>query len=343
MRAKAPLLVCSALATFTAGIARAEIIWTGDYSTGDVSQWNTVEAVAPDRLTVQTETAPHSAKYALRTLVEPGDLVFNGNRAELDYTTDRPAEGDDRYYRWQTMFPSDFESADYWQIFTQWHQYVAGGSPPLAIMAWGQNIKLGNNLDHYYWTAPLVLGVWHDFVVHVKWSVDDTVGGVELWYDGQHVLPFTNGVTLFPNDTVYLKQGLYRNDTISYNQTVYHAGMQVGTTLADVMPPPATTSAPPGPSGSAAAAGSTTGSTGATTPPTGPGTTSAGSGATSVSAGTTSASAGTTSASAGTTPDGVEKTQGGCATGGASALGALLAGVVLLRRRRDARPLALRA
>jgi len=187
-------------------------------------------------LQIVTSPVPPGMTYAMSATVEYGDSVSGGARAEVTYTTDAPAEGDTRYYHWQTYFPTDFNPADYWQIFTQWHQYISGGSPPLAVMAWGNQILLGNENNVYFYTGPLVLGVWHDFVVHVVWSVGSTVGGVEMWVDGQHVLPFYPVATLFAGDTIYLKQGEYRKDTISYNQTVYHCGMTVATTLADVLP-----------------------------------------------------------------------------------------------------------
>jgi hypothetical protein len=42
--------------------------------------------------------------------------------------------------------------------------------------------------------------------------------------------------TLFPGMVNYLKQGLYRDASISAVGVVYHDGMTVGTTLADVAP-----------------------------------------------------------------------------------------------------------
>jgi hypothetical protein len=237
MRCMARLFVCLALFMLVTAPARASVMWRGDFQSGDLSQWTSKETVG-GRLTVVTDPVPPGDTYALRAVVKQGDVVYGGTRNEVDYETDRPGEGDDRYYHWQTMFPSDFQAADYWQLFTQWHQYVNGGSPPLALMVWGENIKLGNNLDHYFWSTPLVRGVWHDFIIHVKWSSDPSVGGVELWYEGQQVLPFSNAATLYPHDTVYLKQGLYRKNIITQDQTVYHAGMTVATQFSDVLPPP---------------------------------------------------------------------------------------------------------
>jgi hypothetical protein len=224
MRRLVPLFGTAGLVLMTGISAQAEVIWKGDFQTGNLSQWTKSSEAASNRLQVVTSPVAAGEKYALQVTVEPGDVVDNGARAEVSYESDSPVEGNDRYYHWQTYFPSDFQAANYWQIFTQWHQYNTGGSPPLAIMVWGNQIKLGNENNVYFWTGPLQLGAWHDFIVHVKWSTSASVGGVEVWYDGQHVLPFTNTATLFPNDSVYLKQGLYRKSAISYAQTLYHWG-----------------------------------------------------------------------------------------------------------------------
>lgn len=34
------------------------------------------------------------------------------------------------------------------------------------------------------WRAPVIDGVWDDIEVHIKWSVCDHVGFVELWHNG---------------------------------------------------------------------------------------------------------------------------------------------------------------
>jgi hypothetical protein len=215
--------------------AHGTVLWKGDFQTGDFSQWGTLQEAATNRLQIVTNPAAPGERYAMQVTVDSGDVVSNGARAEATYEGANPAEGDSRYYHWQTYFPADFVAADYWQIFTQWHQYISGGSPPLAIMVWGNQIKLGNENNVYFWTGPLQLGEWHDFIIHVVWSSNATTGGVEVWYDGQHVLPFTSTATLFPGDTVYLKQGLYRKSAINYTQTLYHWGMTIATDLSDVL------------------------------------------------------------------------------------------------------------
>jgi len=92
-----------------------------------------------------------------------------------------------------------------------------------------------------------VRGVWHDFIAHIKWSSNASVGFCELWYDGQHVASRTFGATLFPGTWVYLKQGLYRDNTIAPTAVVFHDGMTVATALEDVLPPAPTPTPTPAP------------------------------------------------------------------------------------------------
>ena len=87
--------------------------------------------------------------------------------------------------------------------------------------------------------APLQRGVWNDFVVHVKWSANPSVGFVELYHNGQQVVPPTPMATLYPGQGVYVKQGLYRNASIAPQGVVFHDGFTVATDLADVLPAPA--------------------------------------------------------------------------------------------------------
>ena len=224
-----------------ASSAQASVIWRGDYSTGDLSQWTGSETVGNGRLSVVP--APSSTGQALRAIVEQGDnpIASSGNRNELFYQGDDVSSGTaERWYRWQTYWPSDYESADTWQLFTQWHQYSGGGSPPMEFFVWGEQLELiVNNATTPIWTAPLQRGMWHDFVFHVNWSTDPSVGFVELYYDGKPVLPRQATATLYSGGGgAYLKQGLYRDATISQTQTVYHRGMVIGSEQADVVPPP---------------------------------------------------------------------------------------------------------
>ncbi|HZR10265.1 MAG TPA: polysaccharide lyase [Myxococcales bacterium] len=235
------LLVCLSTA------ASASVLWRGDYETGDFSQWTSIDGLS-SRLSI-VQSPVRQGKYALRAELHQGDIASSGTRNELVLSASafNEVEGNDRWYAWSTMFPTDFPAPNTWQVFTQWHHSGCCGSPPVEFDVLGETIQLAHDGGTILWSTPLVRGVWHDFAVHVYWS--STNGYVELYYDGTKVLDRTSVQTLYPGTYAYMKQGLYRDASITPIGVVYHDGMTMGTTLADVAPqlvapPPAPPPAP---------------------------------------------------------------------------------------------------
>lgn len=226
------VVVAAAALLFSAPSFASEL-FRGDFETGNLSQWSSVESSNPSHIGVVTDPVAQGT-YAMKVVLAPGDIIFSGTRNEVDDERDNPKEGEERYYHWRTLFPADFQTVSTWEVFTQWHHYSGGGSPPVEFDVASDKLSLLTQGDVQHWSTPLVRGVWHDFVFHVRWSSDPTVGFIELTYDGQQVLPKKLVATLYPGDTVYLKQGLYRDSNSSLTQTAYHDGMVVGTTLQDV-------------------------------------------------------------------------------------------------------------
>lgn len=99
--------------------------------------------------------------------------------------------------------------------------------------------------DDILWAAPLQHGHWYDILLHVKWEpcasyaingkcTNNNGGFVEMWVDGNNVVPKTTHFTMDDDGKAYLKQGLYHcNPTVHRNcpptntQTIYHDGMMV--------------------------------------------------------------------------------------------------------------------
>lgn len=234
-----------AVALLAASPALGAIRWRGDFETGDLSQWTKAQAVAADRLTVVRDPV-RQGSYALKVVVRQGDDPINasGNRGELVDTTYQP-EGSEAYYRWSTLFDPSFPSVPTWQLFAQWHQIEDSGSPPMELYVYGEELRF-RLAQRQVWRAPLVRGVWHDFVLHVKFSDDPRRGFVELWHQGEKVLPKTYAATR-AND--YLKLGLYRDDSIQPVGILFHDGMIKAERLEDVLPSsPAPSSASSSPS-----------------------------------------------------------------------------------------------
>jgi hypothetical protein len=216
----------------------SSVVWRGDFETGDRSQWSSTQMVSADRLAIVSSPL-REGRYAIKATVRQGDDPINssGNRNELVRMTREPA-GSEYYYKFSTMFAPDFPSVRTWQLFTQWHHEGSGGSPPVEFYVYGEEMRLniGGSPGTLVWTRPLVRGAWLDFVFHVKWSADPRVGFVELYLNGQLVMPKRYIATQFAGQLNYLKVGLYRNDTVTQTGVVYHDGWVMARNLADVMP-----------------------------------------------------------------------------------------------------------
>jgi MYXO-CTERM domain-containing protein len=219
--------------------ANATVLFAGDFETGDISQWSKAQIVAPDRIQIVTSPRRQGA-YAARVEVRQGDDPINasGNRAELVWSKNPEQEGNERWYGWSTLWPDDYPSQKTWQLFVQWHHSGCCGSPPVELYVNGETMSLRLNASQVVWNEPLVRGKWHDFVMHVKWSSDPKIGYVELWYDGKLALPKTYAPNMYAGEVNYLKMGLYRNATIQPTGVIFHDGMTVATTQAEVQPPP---------------------------------------------------------------------------------------------------------
>ncbi|HEX4385543.1 MAG TPA: polysaccharide lyase [Myxococcales bacterium] len=240
----------------------SDVIWKGDFDTGASSltgncsagqnQWCNDQMIRAAQ--IQTVASPLvQGKFAARFEVKFGDN-YNGYSDSRSLMTGPSTlwedEGTERWYRWQSMWPSGYVGTyPKWdQLSTpsarsnggsvvEWHHDAAGavetGSAPLYI---GAN-------DNYIWLclvdqttstcresinlATLIRGHWHDIVMHAKWSSNASIGFVEFWVDGVHVLTKHMGANKYPNMKNYLVVGLYRNGEIGDPNLKYANGTHV--------------------------------------------------------------------------------------------------------------------
>jgi hypothetical protein len=229
--------------------ASAAISWRGDLEPGDFSQWNLgVQEKVSGRASIVTSPG-RQGRYAARYEVDPGDNNVAGSSATGERTesltsqdTTDGYEGHEDWYAWSTMFAPGFSSNDSgWNAFTQFHNTGTSGQSmqfdvvgnTLIFLSYGGDFA---NPQH----CEAVLdqnkqnGVWYDFVFHVKWSSNPSVGFFEIFENGKRVVSQTSCTTLYSGQGVYLKQGYYR---VAQPNTavIYDDGMRRGGSYSDVI------------------------------------------------------------------------------------------------------------
>jgi len=239
----ATALAVIAVATF-AGAAEAEVSWRGNYETGSFGQWNLGVQQLQGPATIVRDRVREGG-YAARFEVRPkADLTLPGGDRSEALTRTSEVAGSESWWAWSTYFDTDFnpnpDSA--WNVFTQWHHTGSTGQANVSFMVdtasspWNIQINaFGGDQDQnkqVFRLADFQRNVWYDFVFHVRWAPDNT-GFVEVWVNGERVVPLTYRPTTYAGMGVYLKQGLYRGES-SLTSVVYHDGMRRGTSFADV-------------------------------------------------------------------------------------------------------------
>ena len=190
----------------------------------------------------------HAADYG------PSNLV----RTEVSHT---PAsltgwQDNERYYAWSNWTSTDFPlgAFDHQLMFMECEGPVYQQEMSLHVNATSVSFATSPQGGSYQtrWTGMIAAGQWHDFVLHVKWSLDPAVGFVELRYDGAIVVPKFTMRTMHAvkdaagNDVTPLRSvmhhalflGAFRAN--KPDEVVYLDDVREGTTLADVIaaPPP---------------------------------------------------------------------------------------------------------
>jgi Polysaccharide lyase len=205
------------------------IYWTGDFETGDTSQWNGVHAGGNwGNSSMEVVTAPvRWGKYAGKFTVEKGSPALS--RAELSASQAQTGgySGQQWYYSWSTYVPSNPNATSpwgYWADITQWMDLYHQCSPPLWIalhsgppLSYSLQSDILDNKNrcqsigpHHEWNlGTFKYDEWNDFTLHVKWSENPNVGFVEMWRNGKKVVPFTHMRTLDTSGGVYMEQALY--------------------------------------------------------------------------------------------------------------------------------------
>ena len=235
------------------------VLWNGDVSTGDLSQYK-VQECAPGRTTVVRD--PKGAdrnviRFTVRdTDVAPCTPTGNPRAQALSPSLLRP--GGDYWIGWAVLVPDDFPrttgAGDEWISLGSIYGPPADGNGSNGI---SMNTSPGAE-EFYYrrgaeydfdqpWQMPLVRGRWVDFVFHVKLSADPKVGYREQWVDSGSGWAQSKlaGQSRFFTSTFGEANGgapnvskisLYRRRGIMETATLYFAGHRIGTSFDSVAP-----------------------------------------------------------------------------------------------------------
>jgi polysaccharide lyase-like protein len=212
-----------------------------NYETGNFSQWAFVQAMPGGASIIKSPV--RQGRYAARFVVGPGDDPINatGERSEV-YVATGEKEGTESWWAWSTYFPAGFHPNinGSMNIFTQWHHTGTRCPPPvtfevdntrspakLKLRAWGGRLPTScEPPSKRAWDfATLRRGRWYNFVFHVKWSSNRSIGFVKVWVNGRVRVPKIHTATLYEGQGVYLKQGFYRAPS-SLTTTIIHDGMR---------------------------------------------------------------------------------------------------------------------
>ena len=236
--------------------APGTLLFTGDYATGDFSQWLYMEnkdyngEAAGYRNWGYPASIVHDSDrgYVARYEIRQGDTYGGAGteRSEVagDEATTGGTEGQIRWYRFSTKFDATFpqnHASLGWGVTNQWHGH---GDLTFPSVEWDVNRLNGNwSLMINKQSSPgaylaifsifdVPLGTeWHDVTMQISWSASDATGWVRLWHNGVRQTFIGGGDTYFgrtlvPGDpTVYYKEGYYRK-AIEPTGIVYHTGFR---------------------------------------------------------------------------------------------------------------------
>jgi hypothetical protein len=230
------------------------LLWVGDFETGDLSQfrdtpWNLVGGPPPDVVADPVRDGRYAGSLSILGATTPDDGICCGSRNELEPNFRDMQPGDDLWFAFSTYlvpgFPVDYPE---FQTITQFKQNF-DGSPPLELVVNEGQFRIEGGDGHPERPQPFsepvgqaAAGRWIDWVLHVNFSPDPQVGYVEVWRDGELVLPryAPETGTMYPNPDggpvrSSVKTGYYRDRGIGAVGSIVFDDWRIGTTQEAVL------------------------------------------------------------------------------------------------------------
>ncbi len=185
------LLITICFSALTAPISPAQVtpVWTGNFETGDLSQWH--NALNPQGISL-TQSCVHSGKYAGLVRIT-GEDSFNWfgnnalNRSEFHHRMPAGAtyEGKETFFSFYFYLPEAWSQAKhevgYWESDKTWQQMF-------RFNIRGKQLSFQqSSAEKTFWSIADGASPrqWHRLALHIHWSTKADKGFVETWADGQ--------------------------------------------------------------------------------------------------------------------------------------------------------------
>jgi len=204
------------------------VLWRGDFETGNLKQYNGVQAAKPERIHV-VQSPVWQGKYACSFTILADDPPVLGSdisqRSQLSNEVPKKVfnEGDEFWYQFAVRFPSGYKPQGTnagWNAIAAFHNTGAHGQANVdwktpygkGVEMWVQSGADPMKPDIKVFPAlPTVpKDQWLVFVHHIKWSTSPAKGFVEAWCNGKQYCKKQALANLYPGQGTYWKLGLYR-------------------------------------------------------------------------------------------------------------------------------------
>lgn len=252
--------------TGTGGVS-PDLIFVGDFETGNLSQWSYIERCQPDRILVYSTAnapagapAPRGGRYAVRFRVQNTDVApctsTDGARAELETPESLFRPGDDRWEFWSVFIPTSHPTPmcgscpnGDWMMFQEDYGAPWDGSASIAwfvdLTSTPNRFRMDRGAQYGHdqpGSSPLVTARWVDFLVHKKFANTTAGGGfVEAWVDGNPLTFEPCNCTKLMTQTMHSTQPTLGFYLTSYRPQglydwfeIYYDEVRIGTTRASV-------------------------------------------------------------------------------------------------------------
>jgi hypothetical protein len=209
--------VALALALTVPTTASAAVVWTGDFETNDLSQYNYIlngEVGGTPYITIVQDPVAQPS-YAARIELHNDAVWGNGlKRVELQHSpaAGRTGEGATTYFAWSFYLPETLpedpdQTIGYWESNGSFSQ-------TMAFHVAGEELEFITQHPDYqvHWQADgmATAGEWHRIGMRVLWSTDPGVGEVDVWFDGDLVVDAAPAQTLPDGNSTFVQFGLLR-------------------------------------------------------------------------------------------------------------------------------------